>query len=330
MRADSIRRLTRVALGLAALSAIPAPAAAQHAEPYRTRNLSPLVSIFGVPVWRTRGEDPSFTVTSELANHYRLSRRGDEVLILDGETWRNGLDVQLPFGERWFVGAEIAHYRVSGGVLDDVVDAWHSAFGMPDGGRDNRPEDALKFQLANADGVFYDLGDSAYGRGDTQLNIGRALGPDGRFVLTGTVKLATGDERMLAGSGSRDWAVTLMRRGETDVAGRPAGGYWGLGAVAAGEPERIEFAHNDVVPIAVVGGGWRVLPRFGVRAQLDLHGAFYETPLEELGQASAQATLGGWFDLGDGARIDFAVNEDLHVSTSPDVVLHAGLHWHWR
>lgn len=330
MRADSIWILTCLALGLAALSAGPAPAAAQHAEPFRTRNLSPPVSIFGVPGWRTRGDGPNLAVTSELANHYRLSMRGDELLILDGETWRNGLDVQLPLGERWFVGAEIAHFRVSGGVLDGVVDAWHSAFGMPDGGRDNRPEDALRFQLANADGVFYDLGDSAHGWGDTQLNVGRALGPDGRFVLTGTVKLATGDERMLAGSGSTDWGLTLMSRGETELAGRPAGGFWGLGAVAAGDAERIEFAHNDVVPIAVVGGGWRVLPRFGVRAQLDLHGAFYETPLEELGQGAVQATLGGWFELDDGARIDFAVNEDLHVSTSPDVVLHAAFHWHWR
>lgn len=330
MRAHPIRRLTCLALGLAVVAAVPGPAAAQHAEPFRARNLSPLISIFGIPVWRTRSETPRLAATLELANHYRLSRRGNDVLILDGETWRNGLEAQLPLGDDWFVGGEIAHYRVSGGVLDDLVDAWHSAFGMPDGGRDNRPEDALKFQLANADGVFYDLDDSAHGWGDTQLNVGRTLGPDGRFVLTGTVKLATGDERMLAGSGSTGWAATLLRHGETVLAGRPAGGFWGLGVVGAGDAERVEFAQNDTVPIAVVGGGWRVLPRFGVRGQLDLHAPFYDTPLEELGQTSAQATLGGWFELRDGARIDFAVNEDLHVSTSPDVVLHAGFDWRWR
>lgn len=330
MRAASIRTLTRLALGLAALAAAVPAARAQHAEPFRTRNLSPLVSIYGVPVWRARSETPSLAFTSELANHYRLSRRRADLLILDGETWRNGLDFQLPVGERWFAGAELAHYSLSGGVLDDVVDAWHSAFGMPDGGRNNRPEDQLLFRMANAQGVFYHLDRRARGWGDLQLNFGRTLGADGRFVLTGTVKLPTGDEAMLAGSGATDWAVTLLSRGERALAGRPAGGFWGLGLVRTGRAEAIAFERNALVPIAVVGGGWRVLPRIGFRAQLDLHRAFYRTPLQELGQASAQVTLGGWLELGERARLELAVNEDLHVSTSPDVVVHAAVHWRWR
>lgn len=327
MRAESTTTLVRLALAAAALSA--GAASGQHAEPFRTRNLSPLVSIYGVPVWRAPAGERRLGVTSELANHYRLSRRGDDVLILDGETWRNGLDVRVPFGERWFAGAEVSYYKLSGGVLDDVVDGWHSAFGLPDGGRNNRGEGELVFQIADAGGVFYDLDSRAHGWGDAQVSVGRTLGRDARFVVTGTVKLPTGDERMLAGSGAADWAVTLLANGERELAGRPAGGYWGVGVVAPGNAELIRFGHNGLVPIAVVGGGWRLLPRVGFRAQLDVHGPFYRTELEELGQASAQATLGGWVELGEATRLEFAVNEDLHVSTSPDVVIHAAVHWRW-
>lgn len=319
-------RATVAAAGAAGLAA---PAAAQHAEPFRTRNLSPLVSIYGVPTWRVRGDARSLLVTSELANHYRLSLRGRDVLILDGETWRNGVAFQAPLGERWFVGAEIAHYRLSGGVLDDVVDGWHSVFGLPDGGRNNRPEGELLFQIADAGGVFYELDERASGWGDVQLSAGRALGADERFVLAGTLKLPTGDERLLAGSGATDWAVTLLRHGERELGGRPAGGFWGVGLVGTGDADAIAFPQNDLVAIAVVGGGWQPLPRIGLRAQLDVHEPFYRTPLEELGQASAQATLGGWLELDGDLRIDLAVNEDLHVSTSPDVVLHLGVHWQW-
>lgn len=313
----------------AAAAAAAAPAHAQHAEPFRTRNLSPLVSIFGVPSWRADVTGRGLVVTSELANHYRFSRRGDEVLILDGETWRNGLEVRRPVGRRGFVAAETAYYVLSGGVLDDVVDGWHSLFGLPDGGRDNRPEGDLVFQAADSGGVFYHLDQGTRGWGDLKIAAGRRLGARGRFVLTGTVKLPTGDDRMLAGSGSADWAVTLLRHAGAELRGRPAGGYWGLGAVAPGRADRIVFEQNDLVPVAVVGGGWRVLPRIGVRAQLDVHAPFYDTRLEELGQTSVQATLGGWAELGERLRVEFGVNEDLHVSTSPDVVIHGSVHWRW-
>ncbi len=200
---------------------------------------------------------------------------------------------------------------------------------MPDGGRNNRLEDGLVFELADGDGVFYRLDEHTHGFGDLQLAFGRTLGADGRYVVTGTVKLPTGDERMLAGSGSADWALTLLGRGARELGGKPAGAFWGVGLVATGDAEVVEFRRNELVPIAVVGGGWRVLPRIGFRAQLEVHGAFYRTPLEELGQTSVQATLGGWLELGRRARVEFGVNEDLHVSTSPDVVVHFGAHWRW-
>lgn len=329
MRADSMRMLTCLALGAAALAGAAPPSQAQHAEPFRTRNLSPLISIYGVPVWRAPAAERELAVTSELANHFRLSRRGDDMLILDGETWRNGLDLRMPIGEGWFIGAELAHYSVSGGVLDDVVDAWHSVFGLPDGGRNNRAEDELRFRIANREGVFYDLDSRARGWGDLQLNFGRTLGADERLVLTGTLKLPTGDERLLAGSGATDWAVTLLGRGEREIAGRPAGGFWGIGVLGTGRAELIEFPRNELVPMAVVGGGWQPLPRIGFRAQLDVHRAFYRTRLEELGETSVQATLGGWLELGEDARLELAVNEDLNVSTSPDVVVHMALRWQW-
>ena len=72
-------------------------------EPFRTRNLSPLISIYAIPTWRTRNESFEFALTSELANHYRLSQRGPDTLILDGETWRNNVSISKAIGESWSV-----------------------------------------------------------------------------------------------------------------------------------------------------------------------------------------------------------------------------------
>ena len=106
---------------------------AQLAEPVHVRNLNPLVSMFGLPAWDTVPIGTRFGVTAEVANHYRFSLAGNERLMLDGETVRTNFGLTHGFASGWSLGVEIPYYRVSGGVLDDAIDGWHSAFGMPDG-----------------------------------------------------------------------------------------------------------------------------------------------------------------------------------------------------
>jgi hypothetical protein len=44
------------------------------------------------------------------------------------------------------------------------------------------------------------------------------------------------------------------------------------------------------VPTGIVGGSWQALPKFGLKAQIDVHDAFYDSPLEEIGETAIQAT----------------------------------------
>ena len=126
-------------------------AAAQETAPLRTRNLSPVVSIFGLPTWEAALETDSneLSLIGEMASHYRLSARGEEQLILDGETWRASLLYKRGIGERWTVGVEVPLIRQSGGVLDDVIDGWHAFFNLPEGNRNRLPEDRLDFRYSD-------------------------------------------------------------------------------------------------------------------------------------------------------------------------------------
>ena len=120
---------------------------AQLAEPLHVRNLNPLVAVFGLPAWDTVPIGTRFGVTAEVANHYRFSLAGNELLMLDGETVRTNLALTHGFASGWSLGIEVPYYHVGGGVLDDVIDGWHSAFGMPDGGRNARPEGELLYRF---------------------------------------------------------------------------------------------------------------------------------------------------------------------------------------
>jgi len=320
--------LTRIALGLAA-TALVQPALGQHAEPLRIRNLNPLVAIFGLPAWDTVTPGTQFGASLELANHYRLSLRGTDLLVLDGETLRTNLSYSHGFANGWSLGAEVPLYSISGGVLDDLIDGWHSAFGMPDGGRNNRPEGQLLFRMADSGGAFFTMTSPQTGLGDIQLKAARALGPNRGFIIQATAKLATGDAEELMGSGSADWGITLLRSKPLLEGRRPAGYYWGLGVMSVGEPEQIDFVADDWVYTAIAGGSWQLWPKYGLKAQLDFHGAFYDSLLEEIGEDAIQFTFGAWRQAGARGTIEFALVEDLEVSTAPDIVLQVAAKWRW-
>ena len=320
--------MARTMLG-AALALGSTPASAQLAEPLHVRNLNPLVAVFGLPAWDTVPLGTRFGVTTEIANHFRFSQAGDEVLMLDGETVRTNLAFTHGFGGGWSVGLEVPYFHVGGGVLDDAIDGWHETFGMPDGGRNARPEDQLFYLFGERREPFFQLMDSASGLGDAQLKLALLIGENQGFVVQASVKFPTGDEQMLAGSGSGDWSVTLLRTQPLVARKRPAGYYWGLGIVRAGDPHPVTFDSHEWVATGILGGSWQPWAKWGLKGQLDVHGPFYESGLEEIGETAIQATLAAWRRLGQRGTLDFAVVEDLAVSTAPDVVLHVTATWQW-
>src|SRR5690606_27565965 len=157
---------------------------------------------------------------------------------------------------------------------------------------------------------------SAGGLGDAQLGVARRFGRDGGYTLRAAVKLPTGDEGILAGSGAIDWSLTVFRSRGWNAGRREAGFFWGVGAVVLGEPDRIDSDAATTGYVGSVGGAWQVGRRFGVQAQLHGHSELYASRLEEIGHTAIQATIGAWLELGPRATLDLGIVEDVAVSTS--------------
>src|SRR5262249_46856265 len=187
--------------------------------------------------------------------------------------------------------------------------AWHSAFNLPDGGRNERPQNQLSFLLRHSGIAFFQLDEPQSGLGDLQLKGARAFGADRGFVVEAGVKIATGDTEMLAGSGSTDEWLTPLRHRGLPRRRHPSGYYWGVGIIHVGDPEIIEFRSKTWVYTGVLGGSWQRWPRFGLKAQLDVHSPFYDSPLEEIGETAFEATVGAWMQRRKDAWLEFAVVE---------------------
>ncbi len=303
---------------------------AQADVPLRTRNLSPPIAIFGLPAWQPRAYERTVGATLEIANHYRLSRRDEDFLLLDGETTRFNLFAEFPIANVWSVGVEVPVVRQDGGILDDAVDGWHSVFNLPDGGRNARPEGVVEYLIGRGNRADFALRNSGTGIGDVRVSAAREIGRNAAYTLRLGLKLDSGDDTLLAGSGGTDVILTLLRNRRFVLRRRDAGLYWGAGVVLPGDAVQVSLPDEDLVLTGIFGGGINVTENLGFKAQLEVHTPYFDTPLEELGQTSVQISLGGWRRVGQSAVLDFAVGEDLHVSTAPDVMFHAGIRWQWQ
>ena len=302
---------------------------AQQTTPFRTRNLSPLVSVFGLPAWESGlvAGEKEFSVVSEVGNHYRLGGKGTEELVLDGETWRTSLFYRSSLGDKWVVGLELPFYQNSGGFLDDVVDAWHSFFRLPDGNRNLRMEDQLRYLYKDNGVTRYFLDNRSRGIGDVQVSFSRHLFGESGLVFKGTLKLPSGDPDILTGSGGTDLSFSVFQKNSAMLVGVPTGLYWGAGFMMIDDSDLFTDRHEDWVAFGTLGAGWPVLQNFGLKVQFDSHSKFYRSELDEMGKASIQVSVGGWWSLDERRQLNVAIGEDLIVRTSPDISINIDFSW---
>ena len=322
----SLASVRLAALGLATLGGA---ASAEETLPLDIPNLSPPVAAFGLPAWDAPvgGGRSRIGIAAAVGNHYVLAGNGHEELLIDGESWRLNLFYRHRFGEAWTVSVGVPWHRHSGGLLDDAVDAWHGFFNLPDGNRNLRGEDELRYLYKAGGQRRYLFEDPSHGIGDARIGLSRTFGAEGGFTLKAALKVPTGDPGALTGSGAADLAFSLLRRHPRTVGGAPAGVYWGVGAVRLGESEVFSLQSEDWVAFGVFGIGWRPLRRVGFKLQLDAHSNYFSSSLDELGASALQASAGGWWKSDSGRTLTFAFSEDLIVKSAPDFGIHIGLGW---
>ncbi|MBI5545824.1 MAG: DUF3187 family protein [Deltaproteobacteria bacterium] len=307
----------------------------REVAPLAIRDESPVARIFGLPSTVGAGivarRETTLDFSADYSSNYSISSaKLPDSLLLDGESARMSLRGRLGLGSGVELGFEIPWIAQSGGFLDAFILAYHQAFGFNQGGRNHATDNQLDFHYRRNDVDRFVVQRAGCGLGDLQLSAGVRLlerGPAGRaLALRGSVEVPTGDVRQLMGSGSFDAALWLSA--SADVAlplGR--GEVWasvgGLGMTDAGVLADLQ---THVVAFGEFGLGWRAVPGFALKIQLDAHSPFYrDTSVVALGTPVAQIAVGASVGLWRNASLDLAVVEDPAVMASPDVSLHAAL-----
>lgn len=267
--------------------------------------------------------------TLEAINDTMRQDAGNESLVLDGELWR--LEVNLRYGVRegFDIGLSIPVLAHTGGIMDRPIWEWHELLGLTNSRRRPFAHDSLRYSYARGDRVLLDMTDRNAGIGDVALTAGwrlwRSEARERVIGLQTAVKLPTGDEDRLRGSGSTDVSVTVtgadaatLRNWQTRLA-------WRAGMVAAGSGGPLDEIRRDWVPFAGVGVERPVNGWLSLKGQIDMHGGWYDSDLSAFADRAVQLTLGGAISFDRGV-LDVAFIEDLSNDPTPDF----GIYLAWR
>lgn len=316
---------------LLGLAASPLAQADKLDAPFATSNQSPFVQVYGLPAAQSADLTAAGRFNAgfqfDVSNNFTINNKGGEDISIDGETYRANLRLRYGLTDDIEVGIDIPYLSHSGGGLDRFIENWHDFWQLPDGGRPDYPRDQLDFSYRNNGQSLAAVTESQGGIGDVSLGLGYQLSATEKrqWALRTSLKLPTGDAGQLLGSGSTDIAaginftdISMMQ--DYNLTWHASGGLMWMGGGQVLDDQR-----EDWVAYGSLTLGWLATQNVCLKLQLDVHTAFYDSVLKELGKNSAQLVLGGAIRLGKNWVLDLAVGEDIVVDTASDVVFHIGI-----
>jgi hypothetical protein len=307
-------------------------ACALDLAPFTTSNQNPLVAVYGLPVAAPalvlQPGQTEVEIRLDLASLSSQGSREGEAILLDGETMRSTLALRRGVGTRLEIGLEIPYVRHAEGFLDNFILDWHDFFNLPQGERENFPRDRLLYHYERDGEVLINQDDEEGGFGDLRLIGGWQLqrqsqGDICSSVLRASLKLPTGDEKALLGSGSTDLALWLSTSRSLD--GGSVALFGAIGALVLTDGDLLPDQQRHLVGFGSAGVGWQPYSWLAFKLQLDGHSAFYDdSAMAELSD-SMQLAIGGSLGFGAKTTLDLAVVEDVVVDSAPDFVFHLAL-----
>lgn len=318
---------------LAALLQLTALAsAAAELTPFRARNLSPTVLVQGMvtaePARLVAPQKTSVFLDLDLASNATVNNGPNEQILLDGETLVATLGINRGFAHGLQFGLELPWVSHDGGSFDGFIENWHDFFGLPNGDRDQLPEDQLNYRYQRNGQQLLNLDSSESGVGDLQLKLGWQLAADElrAAALHLSLRLPTGSAERLTGNEAWGASLALALQRQWQFADGAGTAIWGgLGGRWLGDGEVLAPLARNWAANAWLGAGWSPLDWLAFKLQLDGSTPLYDSDLVELGSPALQLTMGGTLVFGEDTALDISVGEDVGVNTAPDVTFQLAL-----
>jgi hypothetical protein len=293
-------------------------------NPFETRdqNLMNLIHGQPLPTNAALNTDSQGLWSSSLiiTNTINIENANNESIHLDYEAYRFNLSYQYGFNKDWNLKLDIPLIHQSGGTFDTAIDKWHDFFSLPAGQRPLVEHDQYNLQYEYQSASLIDLTETSTSLGDIQIAAAHSLidNPNTTMSIWASIKLPTGDKDKLSGSGATDFSAWLAMN-------KQLGNNWLLninaGTVILGNNDYRGIPLSDYTLYGHAMLGWIVSENINLKLQLQAHTSYYDqSQLEILGDTYL-LTVGASIKINNCQQVDFAISEDIKVSSSPDISL---------
>lgn len=306
-----------LAIGLLSIGATSTVASAngdQACLPHDSGNQSPLALIHLQPATLMAGNCLASTrLRGSVSNINVEETANGETFLLDGEITRLELNKVFHLGNSQLadsVSFTLPFYSHREGVMDSFIDDWHDLTGLPEGSRVNRPQDQLAYR-------YNDNGQTVINITEEQSGIGDAVIAVKKNDITLAVKLPTGDEKKLTGSGGLElglwWSSALPEIGQSGFS-------LGAGATYIDDDKVIPNRANSYTGSLAVSFTYGLTDSMNLLLSGNWQTAWYDSDIDSIGSVSGNISIGAYGYLADGIW-SFRLTEDVPTEASPDVGL---------
>lgn len=292
--------------------------------PFTTRdqNLFNMIHGQGLPVSAalTAPSQSLWSTSLSITNAINIKAGAAEEIDLDYESYRLNLSWQYGLNRNWNIKLDIPLLYQSGGIFDSTIDRWHRFFGMPRGKRPKVEDNRYRVSYSNDGLNRVDLNESSLSLADIQLAAGRHLlqGRNTAISLWGGLKIPTGNENRLSGSGATDlsaWLALNQKLSRSWLINANAG------AVFPGGSDYQGMVLADSVWYGHIMLGWLFNEALHFKLQLQGHTSYYPNSRTRILGDTYFLLFGGSININRCQKLDISVSEDIKVDASPDVSL---------
>ena len=301
---------------------------AEQITPIYIANQNPFVQIFGLQ----KSEPGTITPKDKLSAGflYYISNNAiedetvnGESITWDGETSQYNFRFRYGFSDKLELGVDIPFIEHGGGFLDAVIRRTHKILGFPNDRQNGFDRDQIHYLLTENDITLFELQERRNGLGDMRFSAAiplftQSLHPQQHLAFRSLLKLPTGDPKYLLGSGGTDVSMGLAFSDYRTLNGIGAVLTSNFGMIYMGNTKVLREKQRHIAGYGGASFDWLALKNLELKVQLDMHSAFYQSELKELG-SSIQLLVGGTIHLPKEVYLDLGMSQNTRTDATPDV-----------
>lgn len=284
--------------------------------PLKVRNQFPLFLPADAPYLEQAMTESSFVIGLSHSSIYLVGNSTEWDMGLDMELTELNLRYRRNIRDFIEIGIDLPILSFNSGFMDGFLEGYHDAFGFPDYGRSDRPDNEFLYEVRR-DGVLIIRGEGGHtGFGDMRLTLKKLiLKEDPVISIRADIELPTGDAKKGYGNGSVDTGIAVMldkNLGEKNKA------YLNLGIAFPGDLKGHETVKLKKFVYGGAGIESEVWEHVSLLAQLFFQTSPYpDTDISEVDRTAVLFSLGGRYTSGNDG-FEFSFTEDPNTAGAPD------------